>query len=138
MAAYTEKVFITNKNLYSVLPKDKTQDLLFILGLLNSKLISYLYINQLTQASKDDFPQVTIKDVLSLPYPKINLENSKDIKLIVSKIADLKQQESNTTNPSDLEVIKRQVASAEMAIDDLVFRLYGLTQEEIKIVEVVD
>ena len=29
---------------------------------------SILYTNQVTRATKDDFPQVTIKDVLALPF----------------------------------------------------------------------
>ena len=31
--------------------------------------MSFLYINQVTQAVKDHFPQVTIKDILSIPFP---------------------------------------------------------------------
>jgi len=41
----------------------------FVLGLLNSKLVSRLYLDQVTQATKDDFPQVTVKDILELPVP---------------------------------------------------------------------
>ncbi len=69
MACYTKNPFITNKNLYSILTKDV--DIKAFLCILNSKLISYLYVHQITQAEKDDFPQVTIKNILSLPIPSL-------------------------------------------------------------------
>ena len=59
-----------NKNLYRVLPANDRANLQVVLGVLNSRLISSLYINQVTQATKDDFPQVTIKDVLASPFPE--------------------------------------------------------------------
>ncbi len=33
------------------------------------------------------------------------------------------------------EILSRQIASTDVAIDRLVYELYGLTEEEIKIVE---
>ena len=69
MATLVTDTFITNKNLYSALAKQDAISISAILGVLNSRLISYLYINQVTQATKDDFPQVTIKDIVRLPFP---------------------------------------------------------------------
>src|SRR3972149_11298901 len=48
MASLTDGEFITNKNLYSVLPRG-ARSLPFVLGVLNSKLVSYLYVKQVTQ-----------------------------------------------------------------------------------------
>jgi len=69
MATIAKKTFITNKNLYSLLPKPGTEPLEVTLALLNSKLISRLYIEAVSQATKDDFPQVTIADLTTLPVP---------------------------------------------------------------------
>ena len=37
--------------------------------------------------------------------------------------------------PQEQEMLKREIASTDRAIDSLVYELYGLTEEEIKIVE---
>ena len=76
MASLVEGTYITNKNLYSIKAK-KECSLEIILGILNSKLISYLYLQQVSQATKDDFPQVTITDILNLPFPNIELYQNK-------------------------------------------------------------
>ncbi|MGA2557286.1 MAG: TaqI-like C-terminal specificity domain-containing protein, partial [Verrucomicrobiota bacterium] len=74
MTALAGETFITNKNLYSLLVRAaaglKEAGPGFMLGVLNSRLISRLYLSQVQQATKDDFPQVTIADVLGLPCPR--------------------------------------------------------------------
>ena len=37
--------------------------------------------------------------------------------------------------PQEQEMVKREIESTDRAIDNLVYELYGLTDEEIKIVE---
>ncbi len=69
MATIAEDTFITNKNLYTLLEKPASEPLKVTLVLLNSKLVSQLYIEAVSQATKDDFPQVTITDLLNLPLP---------------------------------------------------------------------
>src|ERR1035437_2019993 len=67
MATLVTETFITNKNLYSLLPKRGAPAIRALLGILNSFLLSRLYIEAVSQATKDDFPQVTITDLLRLP-----------------------------------------------------------------------
>ncbi|MBN1452744.1 MAG: hypothetical protein JW963_17135 [Anaerolineales bacterium] len=43
-----------------------------------------------------------------------------------------KQQPST---PGEKEMLKREIAATDRQIDELVYELYGLTEEEIKIVE---
>lgn len=133
MSSLVEETFITNKNLYSLIPSGIDGKLL--LGILNSKLISYLYISQVTQAAKDDFPQVTIKDVMSLPFPsseKINATSSQ-FKALVERMLTLHKQ--NPRTPQEQEMVRREIESTDRAIDTLVYELYGLTEDEIRIVE---
>jgi type I restriction-modification system DNA methylase subunit len=140
MATLANETFITNKNLYSVLSKEKTLDDLAILGILNSRLISYLYLNQVTQATKDDFPQVTIKDLLALPFPAIvdgAKQNTRHRKMVsfVEQMLELHKKLAGIKNPDEKTRIQRQIDSTDEQIDKLVYELYGLTEEEIKIIE---
>jgi len=137
MATLVTDTFITNKNLYSVLPKRISTHISTILGVLNSRLISYLYINQVTQATKDDFPQVTIKDILSLPFPAVSKDDALHNHLVqlVEQMLALHKQLSEAKTGHEQTMIQRQIDATDQQIDKLVYELYELTPEEIKIVE---
>jgi hypothetical protein len=138
MATFMSETFITNKNLYSVLPKERdiTPDILAILGVTNSRLISYLYINQVTQATKDDFPQVTIKDMLALPFPAMrNRVNYDQLVKLVAQILELHKHLAAARTPSESEAYQRQIIATDKQIDQLVYQLYGLNSEEIRAIE---
>jgi tRNA1(Val) A37 N6-methylase TrmN6 len=113
MAAFTNRKVITNKNLYSVLPRGGVHPY-YLLGILNSRLISRLYLSQVTQAHKDDFPQITIRDVLDLPFPRA--ESRRLVDLVERMLA----------HPSE---------EIDAQIDRQVYALYGLNDSEIGAVE---
>jgi hypothetical protein len=137
MAALTEETFITNKNLYTVRIPDNKIDIRVLLGVLNSKLISFLYIKQVTQAVKDDFPQVTIKDILSLPFPSaiVIAEHAPRMVELVDQMLSLHKQLASAKTPDDKTRLQRQIDITDQQIDTLVYELYGLTGKEIRIIE---
>jgi hypothetical protein len=107
------------------------------MGVLNSRLISYLYINQVTQASKDDFPQVTIKDVLSLPFPALSKNKARHDRMValVEQMLSLHKKLAAAKAEHDKTILQRQIDATDHLIDQLVYELYGLTEEEIRIIE---
>ncbi len=44
-------------------------------------------------------------------------------------------KKNKTQNPKERTAIERQIQATDSQIDQLVYQLYGLTEEEIKIVE---
>jgi len=137
MATLVTETFITNKNLYSVIPADQDLDARALLTVLNSKLISYLYLKQVSQATKDDFPQVTIRDIRALPFPpKTQLQDmSNQLVPVAQRMLDLHNKLAAATIPADKKLYQRQIEVTDGEIDGLVYELYGLTEEEIAIVE---
>jgi hypothetical protein len=135
MANIVNSTFITNKNLYSILPKSNEVNLKIILGILNSKIISYLYLSQVTQATKDDFPQVTIKDVLTLPIPRINSIQQSGLIKLVEQLCEIRQKISIAKTDGEINRFELLSASLDHKIDDAVYEMYRLNEEEIKIVE---
>ena len=93
----------------------------YVLGILNSKLMHYYFhfIGIMTAGGAYTLKAATIS---ALPF-KI-AKNTTDISSIVDKILSIKE------NDHDADVSKE-----ESEIDRLVYQLYGLTEEEIKIVE---
>jgi len=137
MATLVTDAFITNKNLYTVRSADRRLDHRVLLAILNSRLISYLYLGQISQATKDDFPQVTIKDVLALPMPaEDNIPIlSQRTEALVERMLELHQRQAEARTPADRELYARQIEATDKEIDALVYELYGLTKEEIGVVE---
>ncbi len=133
MATLAAETFVTNKNLYSVLPAQT--DAQVLLGVLNSRLISFLYVNQVAQATKDDFPQVTIKDFAALPFPQVDTARHAQMVKWVERMLELHKQKQTAANEAARERIAREIALTDEKIDALVYELYGLTQAEIELVE---
>jgi len=55
--------------------------------------------------------------------------------VLVERMLDLHKQLAASTNPNDKTNLQREIDASDRQIDQLVYELYGLTQEEIKIVE---
>ena len=54
---------------------------------------------------------------------------------LVKRLLDLNKQLAEAKVPQAKTVLQRQIEAADRQIDELVYGLYGLTDEEIKIVE---
>jgi hypothetical protein len=142
MSACVEDTFITNKNLYSLRLRDdaasSAHSLQTVLAILNSRLVSRLYLAQVSQATKDDFPQVTIADILGLPMPKPPASISSRLASLSAKMLSLVPQLRAAKAEQERQVLQNAVDATDRQIDQLVYELYGLTNEEIAIVENVD
>ena len=95
-----------------------------LLGILNSKLASFYHFNNAPKATKGGFPKILIDDVKHFPIPKATPEQQKPIINLVDVILSAKK-----ANP------QADTIELEHKIDELVYKLYGLTEEEIAIVE---
>jgi hypothetical protein len=139
MTALAGETFITNKNLYSLLVRPeaglKNAGAGFMLGVLNSRLISRLYLSQVQQATKDDFPQVTITDVLALPCPRPDSRPAARISELAGKLAGLMPRLREARDEPERQTLRNAIMAADQQIDALVYELYGLTEEEIQLVE---
>lgn len=95
-----------------IIPSDKTCDLYCLLGILNSKLINYLFSTKfLNLAIKAEY----LKDV-RIPRPHIQLRQ------LVKTILDKKSLGMDTTFEENL-------------VDKLVYRMYNLTYDEVILVD---
>ena len=76
-----------------------------------------------------------------LPFPKIDFSNPDDVAKhdrivkLVTDMLDLNKRLHKEQSPSRKKSFEGQIAHTDRKIDELVYELYGLTEEEIKIVE---
>lgn len=134
-ASMTAETMITTDNVLNIVPHNPQANVAFALGILNSKLMSWLYINTSMIAQKDDFPQVHISALAALSLPNHNTINLNNMIKFVERMLDLYKQLAAAKTPDDKTQLQRQIDSTDQQIDKLVYELYGLTKKEIVIVE---
>jgi type I restriction-modification system DNA methylase subunit len=116
-------------------------DILFLLGILNSSFLSWYHRYSSPKGIRKAFPKVLIGDIRKFPIPLMVLEDKKQksyhdqIAHSVKQIIDLHRQIDQAKAPQTKTVLQRQIETTDKQIDQLVYELYDLTDEEIKIVE---
>lgn len=109
-----------------------------ILGLINSKLISYWFLNKFGKLQRKLFPQFKVKELKQFPIIKEFDENDKDnlIKL-VDKMLSLNKRlnELGDKKTDERAKIEEEIKKTDSEIDELVYKIYGITDEEKKIIE---
>lgn len=113
----------------------------FILGVVNSRLISWYGELLLPNFGKDIFPKLNPQDIRLLPIKNLEIAHEADkrshdmIVALVEKMLTLHQQLSASKTPQETTLKQRQIDATDKQIDQLVYQLYGLNDEEIALVE---
>ena len=112
----------------------------FLLGVLNSSLIAYYFRKKYNRTDKT-FPEIRIYELAAMPIRDIDLSKLADksqydrlVKLVEQMLA-LSQHLVAAKTPQEKTSLERQISATDAQIDRLVYDLYSLTPEEIKIVE---
>ena len=71
MAVVATETFVTKKDIYLFKPISGTSNVYLLLGLINSRLLSFAYIERNVAATKDDFRQTTLEGLRALPIPRV-------------------------------------------------------------------
>ncbi|HEY5122406.1 MAG TPA: N-6 DNA methylase, partial [Ignavibacteria bacterium] len=133
--------FAFKKNLYCVYLINNKYPAKYLLGLTNSKLFSYYIYNSISGMQKNDFPSLSLKDARCLPIKQIDFQNKTEkqshdkIISLVEQMLESKKQLQLTKTDKDKTYYERKCETLDKQIDSEVYKLYGLTEEEIKIVE---
>jgi type I restriction-modification system DNA methylase subunit len=139
IGTFTEDDYVTSQLLQIVKPHD--EDLaLFLLGVLNSSLMAYYFRKKYNRQDKT-FPEIRIYELCSLPIRQLDFANPADrtchdqMLSLVEKMLDLNKRLPVAKTNQERTVIQRQIEATEGQIDRLVYELYGLTADEIAVVE---
>lgn len=124
-------------NTVYVIKSSKNVELKYLLGILNSKLMTF-YARTKYEATHlgGGYIELRVFEVEKLPivddHDKLI---SKALIDLVDKILNSKQTLFLAKTESEKEYLENKCISLDRQIDNLVYELYGLTEEEIKIVE---
>ncbi|GGK22103.1 type II endonuclease-methyltransferasefusion protein [Yeosuana aromativorans] len=196
MASLVSEEFVNKKDIYNLKLTDDRYEIHYLLALINCKLFSFMKTKGSTTASKDDFSQLTLSDIRTIPVKSISKEEQESFKEFVISLLDSNKEFNNSTNKfskyfvislqlekltrklenwheldfadfikelnkaikkaggtpltkkdefewlelfennkKKAQELQNQITHTEKAIDEMVYELYGLTQEERDIVE---
>lgn len=93
------------------------KDIFYILGIINSKLMTFYHIKSSPKSNKGMFPKILVADVRKIP---IVIGDDSQVELISSLVKD-------NLNSYSVENDKR--------IDEIVYKIYGLNEDDIKLIE---
>jgi hypothetical protein len=132
--AFTSGYGITLKRTVSESPK-------YILGLLNSRLLDF-YLKSVSTAMRGGFFRYFTQFIARLPIRTIDFSNAADkarhdkMVALVDRMLEMnKKKHSGKLAPSELDRLEREIASTDAEIDELVYELYGISEEERAIIE---
>jgi hypothetical protein len=123
IAYYDTYKYYTDQSIYNLYPKKgKTINLKVVTGLLNSTLLEY-YFNKKMITNPDVFPYIKGIHLKKLPikFPSTK-EDELEFENLVEKIIEMKSN-------------KQDVSKELNKLNKLIYKIYGLTEKEIKIIE---
>ena len=114
----------------------------YLLGLLNSALLSHLFRMRFqAKHLAGGYLSINKGQLESLPIRVLDLKQSKERKqhdrivALVDHILTLHKQLATAKTTPERTTLSRQIEATDREIDALVYELYGLSNEEIRIVE---
>ena len=131
-----EEDSVADQQVYISKPLKELPSAKFLAGILGSKLVGF-FIRSYYDEAHDAFPQIKVGQLRSLPIafkddkPGIHDRMAE----LVDSMLKLHRNLQAAKTDHGKKIIQRQIDATDKQIDQLVYELYGLTDDEIRIVE---
>ena len=121
-ACFTEQTILNDRNSMNIIDIKIEPEL--VLGILNSRLISYWFIHKFGKLQWGTFPQFKVNELANFPIPKDFDIYRDNLIAKVKEIMTVKLENSN-----------HDISTLNQEIDSIVYKIFNLTDEEIATVE---
>jgi len=125
---------------YGITLAEGGMTLAYVCGLLNSRMLDF-YFKQVSTNFHGGYFAANKQFIEQLPIRTIDFSDKNDIEKhdhmvsLVETMLDLHKRLQEVRTPHERTMIERSIAATDRDIDQLVYELYELTDEEIRIVE---
>jgi hypothetical protein len=125
---------------YGLLFAHSPCDIKYFLGVLNSTIVN-LFVKQIGTCLQGGYYSYEKRFIEKLPIHTIDFSNPAEVtkhdKLVslVDNMLELQKKYHEARMERDKELYERQIKTVDAQIDGLVYELYGLTEEEIKVMQ---
>ncbi len=140
IATFDESGIFPEQSLYFLFNNRSSLDFKYLLGLLNSRLLT-AYYRAKSVTNKKSIAQVKKIDLDQLPIRIIDTSDDSErrkhdrVVALVEEMLALYRQLAAARTDHEQTNLKRQIAATDRRIDRLVYDLYNLTEAEIRLVE---
>ncbi len=126
---------LTLNTVYNIyFTKSTDYSLQLVLALLLSKVGQFYWLARFFDQKKT-FPKVKKPDLLSLPLPTISADQRNRLSSMAERMLSLNAALSSEPLPHRREQLQREIDATDRQIDRLVYDLYGLTADDVALVE---
>ena len=115
---------------YGLRPLDEDMSILYLMGILNSKVFNF-YVSKKSTQMRGGYFRYSKQYIEHFPIP---LNNNLKIIKNVEEILNLNKQLQNCRTPKEKRILESQISKADEKVNQLVYELYDLTDEEIAII----
>lgn len=139
--------YFYNDTTYALILKDNKEDYRYYLGVLNSSLM-WFYLSQTSAELRGGYFRFKTKYIEPFSFPDISKESKQPFIDLADKILTSKEKiktynkHIETLNAvekieikEEIEKLEKIIEESTTKIDQMVYKLYGLTDDEIRIVE---
>ena len=138
---FTSDEFYNDINSMIVFAPCKGVSLKYLLGMINSRLVSFWFQKKFDKLQRKIFPQFKVKELADFPIARLDLSKPADkarhdkVAGLADKLLVLMPKLRQARSESERQTLQNAVTATEQQMDALVHELYGLTEKEIKLVE---
>lgn len=119
---------------YLLTSDNEDYDLNYLLAILNSNITNWIF-KRISPHILAERLRFTKQYVGKIPIPNPHYEVKKDLSSIAIKLQKLHFKLNNTHTPTERKVLQKQIELVDQEINNKVYELYDLTDEEIEIIE---
>jgi hypothetical protein len=136
----SKKEFLSLTDTTVLFENKQGEDLRYLLGVLNSQLLTFRF-RSIGKLKSSNIYEYFWNSVSKLPIRRIDFSSTTDraahdrLVALVDSMLELHRQLSTAKSAAQRMATRRQIEATDAEIDRLVYELYGLTAEEIAVVE---
>lgn len=125
---------VADQQVYITKPKNINISINYFAAILGSKLISFFIRNYFDQVN-DAFPQIKVGQLKSLPIRIDEDKNYAELIKLIDQLLQLNKEKAEAKLQTKISQLESKIDYYENRINEIVYQLYELTEDEIKIIE---
>ncbi|RYG74451.1 hypothetical protein EU245_02290 [Lentibacillus lipolyticus] len=140
-AVYTEEEILNDRNSNNIINFQK--DPMFLLGVINSKVMTFWFIHKFDKFQRKTFPQLKVKDLKRFPVPDVTEQEQKRISEAVKQMLQVQCEKSKLLqalrhepySENRIGSLIEQEQELDNQIDQLTAAAFGLNNEEQRLID---
>jgi len=136
-AGYTEEELYNTQVGFNLINTDNRVRIKYILAILNSNLMNFYHKEKFLDPTKHLFQKILIVNAKKFPIKIVDEPQQQEIVELVDKILLLNKRlnEIGDKITDERARIEKKIEKIDRQIDELVYKIYGITEKEQKIIE---